>query len=378
MRNLGLTSMGKDNLRDLKLIAEIIREEGFDVVALQEVLSEGKAFISPNYAKKCILMELGGEREWGFEWADASSKTADNRGEGYAFLWNKRRLRLTTTKLENGSIREFKPQMLNNVKSRVMQRYPYYARFTPQGALGGTNFEIRLICIHTHYGKNDSHANRAIRQIELDTIMKEIYPQISDKIYKNDMPHYTIILGDYNAELWRPWREQNRKRENAELRANGKSPPKMPMCIPDEVVVESSKWGKRIIIKTVQDKLTTLKSSNDSQQDSGYCAAESHPTELGDISECNIDFENMNFQSKIAAEYSSAECRDMFLEETSDSNNCYSRNYDHFSFEEAQFEDVKWKVKRVNAVREYCGNDPEKYIKTVSDHVPIMMEINLK
>ena len=52
LRNLGLAAMGSSNERDLKLIARIIRKEKFDVVALQEVLSEGKAFLSPDYAKK--------------------------------------------------------------------------------------------------------------------------------------------------------------------------------------------------------------------------------------------------------------------------------------------------------------------------------------
>lgn len=44
VRNLGMTSLGKNNARDLQKIAEIIGKEKFDVVALQEVLSEGKAF----------------------------------------------------------------------------------------------------------------------------------------------------------------------------------------------------------------------------------------------------------------------------------------------------------------------------------------------
>lgn len=46
VRNLGMTSLGKNNARDLQKIAEIIGKEKFDVVALQEVLSEGKAFFS--------------------------------------------------------------------------------------------------------------------------------------------------------------------------------------------------------------------------------------------------------------------------------------------------------------------------------------------
>ena len=36
------------------------------------------------------------------------------------------------------------------------------------------------------------------------------------------------------------------------------------------------------------------------------------------------------------------------------------------------------KARRVDAVRKYCGDDFEKYLKTVSDHIPVMMEIELK
>ncbi len=314
MHNLGVSALSKTSKRNLAKIAEIIRNEEFDVIALQEVLSEGKAFTYERESiKKSILWELGGEKTWGFEWADASAQDASQRGEGYAFLWNKRRLRLATTPLENGTVREFKPQMLKGVKCRGMQRYPYYARFTPQGTLGGTNFELRLICIHTYYG-NDTLVHRAIRQNELDVVMKEIYSQIYDKVYKNDMPHYTIILGDYNVELRRQWR-----RGPAYLVAD------------DNDEVEVAAWGKCKKVKTVLDELTTLKTVKSADNDS---------VELG--------------------------------------GNGYSCNYDHFSFEEAQFQGVSYDVRRIDAVKQYCNDDFEEYFHAISDHVPIMMEINLK
>ena len=98
LRNLGLSAMGNGNSRSLRTIARIIRDQGFDVVALQEVLSQGKAFMSEDYAKKSILMELG--PDWDFSWADAGS---ENGPPSFHFLpaktcrWNKednRRLRL--------------------------------------------------------------------------------------------------------------------------------------------------------------------------------------------------------------------------------------------------------------------------------------------
>lgn len=61
LHNLGFSAIDKkENKRNLRKIAEIIREEKFDVVALQEILSEGKAFVyEKENVKKNIIWELG-------------------------------------------------------------------------------------------------------------------------------------------------------------------------------------------------------------------------------------------------------------------------------------------------------------------------------
>ena len=97
LKNLGEAAMGKGHPRDLAKIAEIIRKEDFDVVALQEVLSDGKALSwEQDSLKRSILYELG-TKEWGFAWAHAESEN-DPRSEGYAFLWKKKRFRLPVAK----------------------------------------------------------------------------------------------------------------------------------------------------------------------------------------------------------------------------------------------------------------------------------------
>lgn len=328
LRNLGLTAMGTDNARSLRTIARIINDEGFDVVALQEVLSEGKAFISEDYAKKSILMELGSD--WDFSWADAGSEN-DPRHEGFAFVWRKSRLRLSSSEVSTRygiAERTFYPRMCK-VNRENMQRRPYYGRFTTKGP----NIEFRLICVHTYYGKTDNIIDRNIRQHELDVLMKDIYPQISDRRYGDPLVAYTILLGDYNAELW----TAESKLWQVPLKASrgGKRP--AVMNTDDDGVVFSEKYGGRAI-KTVQDQLTTLKSKQDEQ-----------------------------------------------VMESVDASG-YSYNYDHFSYEEAKFEGVKVCVRSItNAVTNYCmpsegdyGSDFEKYYKTVSDHIPIMMEIDVR
>lgn len=326
LRNLGLTALGNENARDLKKIADIIRKENFDVVALQEILSEGKAFTSKGYAKKSILMELG--PNWDFQWADAETSLADTRNEGYAFVWNTKRLQLAKTTSANHVERTFVPRICRINKESMMRR-PYYARFTPVGILGGGPWaEFRLLCIHTYYGK-DTTVDRAIRNHELDVLMTDIYPQIADRVYGNNMPHYTILLGDYNVELHRDWKDALRVKQNLSRKLNGQSPLPKPAVISD--IIESTKWGERSI-RTVQDEFTTLKA---------------------------VDNKNG-------------------IVEEDEGSRGYSHDYDHFSYEEKQFEGVQMRVKRIDAVRKYCNDDFEEYLKTVSDHIPIMMDIELK
>lgn len=312
LRNLGLSALGNNNERDLKKISEIIKNEAFDVIAFQEVLSEGKAFTSPNYAKKSIMMELG--NDWDFQWANAETQLADTRNEGYAFAWNKRKLRLATTKTSTGETRTFYPRICRLNKD-YMQRLPYYARFTPADTIvGGPWIEFRLLCIHTFYG-HDTKADRIIRQKELDVLLKDIYPQVSDRKYGeygNGMPSYTVIMGDYNVELRR-------------LREDRNGSYIEPAYIDD--VVESTSWGNRKI-KTDQDGYTTLRAS------------------LNDTN--NIE------------------------------NGRYIHNYDHFSYEESQFKGVYMNVERVDAVKKYCDNDFDRYSKSVSDHIPILMKIDIR
>lgn len=323
LRNIGTTALGDSSERDLGKIAEIILKEKFDVVALQEVLSEGKAFVSEDFAKKSILMHLG--KNWKFAWANAEADLADRRNEGYAFVWNSNRLQPVTVEVD-GKERVFKPRICKLNKSDLKRR-PYYARFTPVGTSGSVPWiELRLLCVHTYFGK-DTNEDRAIRQNELDVLMKEIYPQISDRrygLYGSGMPSYTILMGDYNVQLWREWKEAAWIGQNAERAAKGLSRiPRPAYLVADENdVIETTKWGGRKV-KTVQYEFTTIKS------DGGG----------------------------------------------------YAHDYDHFSYEEEQFKGIGMKVRRVDAVRDYYGNSEDsykEYHKKISDHIPILMDIDFK
>lgn len=328
LHNIGTSAF--TNARDLEKIAEIIKKEHLDVVALQEVLTEGDVFTKNDLhsvtAKQNIIKYLGGSEHWGFEWACSGDES--NRHEGYAFLWNKDRLDLPTAEIvRNGQRfkRVYTPRMIK-INRQNMKRQPYFARFTPHGKAGGSNFEIRLLCVHTYFGE-DTVADRNIRQNELDVLMKDIYPQAADKIYQNALPSYTILLGDYNAELLTDDNKKAVSERNGYRKSIGVKKPAV-MKTDNTGSVYSERY--KVTVKTTQDQLTTLKSKNKDSSDEAFA------------------------------------------------DRGYASNYDHFSYnEEAMGHVIKKKPKRIDAVRKYYGDDFEGYFKKVSDHIPIVIELQI-
>ena len=303
MKNLSLAALGK-NGRDMEKIADIIRNEEFDIVAMQEILSEGRALVGDSVFKSPLLYYLGNDWDVTCDLAECAN---GQRGECYAFVWNKKRFAFSTVMLSNGTKRTYRPRIYKKNRQDMIRR-PYYARFTPSGINGGPFFEIRLICTHIYYGSSRSE-DIGIRNNEFRILTGEIYADVADRVYGNNMPSYTLILGDYNMNLPRSYNSSPFLQEVIEITDNGN--------------VKS--------IRTVQDQKTTLK-----------------------MKEFDSD------------------------ELSEDDERGYSNNYDHFSFDENRFEGVGLKYRKIDAVRKYCGDDFARYRKEISDHVPIMMDINLK
>ncbi len=310
LKNIGEGALCGAHSRDMEKIQQIIEKEGFDVIALQEILSEGKAFtVHPNGVEKSFLGQLG--PRWKFRWASADSgANNDKRDEGYAFLWNSEKLDLVETETEKGK-RIAWPRMLRIKTSKPLSRRPYYARFRPKD---GARAELRLICIHNYFGSNEKD-DKQKRQDELKLLLTEIYPQIADKIYGDNMPHYTVLLGDYNLCLRRSWKAAS-------------SGPFLDADDNDIIIAE--KWDKKRI-KTVQDQLTSLKTPKEGE----------------------------SFEKE-------------------DQIRGYAHDYDHFSYEIEQFNGTTVRVRRIDAVRKYFKDDFKTYRDKVSDHIPIIMTIDLK
>ena len=56
----------------------------------------------------------------------------------------------------------------------------------------------------------------------------------------------------------------------------------------------------------------------------------------------------------------------------------YSQNYDHCSYGRNRFQGIGVDVKRIDVIEKYYGGDFAKYKKEVSDHVPIVVEFEMK
>lgn len=303
-------------------IADIINTSGMDLVALQEVLDDGaiqtivktlNRGINKWESTKKLQPKLRREGE-----KLLKDTRGDLRNEGYAFIWNKTRLKKVDTTLANGQKRVYEPTIFSQYKidrsigEKELVRDPLYGRFTPRG-LGGGNFEIRIICTHIRFngnkGENDpSYLN--MRRNELNILSKALYPKLADKKYGNNMPSYTILLGDYNMNL-------------KSSGINGNS------IENEEFFVSGNQNMKKMI--TVQDQRTTLKKKSEN-------------------STVNTDGQYL------------------------------ANNYDHFTYDALSLNSIHPRYKNVDVIGNagyhscYYANY-EKYSKEVSDHLPVIIEL---
>lgn len=284
--------------KNLDKIANIIVSEKFDIIALQEIFSKR--------AMDNILIRLG--KNWTGMWDSPNARTAQ-AAEGYAFIWNKRRINLAESVMSNGR-RIYYPRIYNQYKidrennQAPLIRNPYYGRFIPVYGF----FEIRILNVHIMYSAKSNENKISLsdvikRKKEFEVIARNIYAKEADKRYGNNMPAYTVIAGDYNLNLNRPWT-------------------KWPYV--DEVIKIEDKSNVKYV-RTVQDQLTTLKKTTDNNETRGF-----------------------------------------------------ANNYDHFSYDTNRFRGIKLESRRIDTVRKYEEDDFDRHREEISDHIPIMMNINLR
>ena len=197
--SFNLLKLGEQTIRQRQRewpkIAEIVRDQKIDILAVQEVFHEEPV--------KRLINQLNhtGSQTWEYRFS-ASRTCRNNLREGYAFLWNKKRISLLPK--EHGVFAE--PE-LRNEYSKSLVRPPYVGRFIPIG-WGVPHIEIRIICTHIIFSednylkeKNNPYGNLNLRQNEYMKLINSVYPKISDLRDGSFRPVYTFIAGDYNLSL---------------------------------------------------------------------------------------------------------------------------------------------------------------------------------
>lgn len=243
--------------KDVSIIAQMIKDYGIDILAIQEIFSKA--------AMKRILLELG--PFWNGRWASPRPYLGStNSAEGYAFIWNTARFSLS----QNNKGTVFEPRIFSQYSHKdfgKLVRDPLYGRFVLKA---NKMIEIRLLNTHIVYSmdkqKNDSDERNAVtdnigditmRKREFEILATRILPKIDNKDYDAQLSEkdgicrrpYTVLLGDYNLNL-------------KESRAIGAY---------IDSVIEVYDANSKNVITTVQKDLSTLKAKGkDTQSIIGY------------------------------------------------------------------------------------------------------------
>lgn len=346
--------------KDLDMIAKIIRDNSIDIIAIQEILNKEalKLLIEKidyQYAAEDRLKsssksylgigtdtytrELVGYRtkHWEGRWATPRSKYGDTIAEGYAFIWNRNRIKLVT-----GYDNEvYEPQIDTLAGKCNLVRPPFVGRFMPVNS----RYEFRLINTHIVFSAKAQEEQREEelmaqdesslerRKNELLTLLERVYIGVADKVYDVNRQHpnarplssYTFLLGDYNLNL--PMSSTNHSKMTG-------------------LDVYTDVNRKHEII-TVNKELTTLKQTPSDPQKAELLKRNPNP----------IDH--------------------------------LANNYDHFSYDIKKLIDHQLNTPTVTVIDAFslyknrndsndCHAEYELYRQKISDHLPILLEIDIQ
>lgn len=193
--SFNMRAFSSNTNRDLQTIAKIIFDQGYSIVAMQEVLDE-----------KVIMDLVSIMNHYGGKWrssADKPLQTNKKKEEHYVFLWNEKKVALARKEEIVKGTRvstEVVPRIIDDYRGSektALARDPLYGRFWPKG---DDYSEIRLINVHIKSTKY----NIADRNREFIILSDKIYHTYCCK-EPGTRSIYTIMLGDYNLNLNRQW-----------------------------------------------------------------------------------------------------------------------------------------------------------------------------
>jgi hypothetical protein len=242
-----------------------------------------------------------------------------NAVKGLAFLWNSRRFQ----EYPPNNHAQFPP-----VRGHMVRR-PFVGCFSP---VYGPFCEIRLINIHL-CNPNNSKPVKLGEYASVMALYENIY---SDCKEKNNRAAYTLILGDYNIPLKYCHKyEEGRESPVKTFLGGDNCPDEKTMLIRAYMYQNAADQGIRpCVFVNCPDEKTTLIKADTYQK---------------------------------AIDRGIRPC-------------IFANDFDHCSYNEKFFEDrnIKIAVKRINSVEIYSGNDVINHRKTISDHVPIKIELSLR
>lgn len=359
---------GSETKKSYDVIARIICDAKFDIVAMQEVFNKEAV------RELVYVLNRKSPSSWDYAWEEPKKTINKQAREGYAFVWRKDRLDKVSVRLDNGSVRIFEPRILNQYKKSLVKlgkgaliRNPYYGRFAPRNASGESyGFELRLINTHIMYSSSvvdseySSYSDVLMRKREYSLLSHVVLTKIDSKQYgteeedncgvKTHLNAYTFLLGDYNLNL-RSVHEKN-------------PAPFIPICEEIEELADFFDLEEHKIV-TIQDEKTTFhrKGENINEND-------------------NIQSLDVNDDSVVGSAVETLKTSEKSI---------YKSNYDHFTFDQKRIQRYTTipEAHRINAVEnnsigvdlptvsyEFQG-DYQEYISKVSDHLPIIMKLQI-
>ncbi len=162
--SLNTQGLGTSREKDLTLLAQIVRNEHFDVLALQEVFKRDRGEEFNTVGVKALTDTLGSD------WAYQFSRTRSGN-EYYAYIWN--RNSVSEVLFEFTGIVEYQQSLI---------RPPFVKCFSHKGK------EYALINTHVIFGVSSDTAKR----IDELRVLARIY----DSVYRRY--DTTLLLGDFN------------------------------------------------------------------------------------------------------------------------------------------------------------------------------------
>ena len=350
-----------ESRKDIEMIAKIIRENNFDIIALQEVfhpealkyllrvLSNEIPIDVPVSRMGSYTAQIAGFKsdKWEARWAKPRTKYSDMAAEGYAFIWNTKRIELS----KNMKGKAFEPRIADYGHASELVRPPLIARFNPLRSY----YEIRLINTHIVFSIKDEDKLRSnqdgelissstkLRNLELQILLKGIYKRFSEMVvdyrgidkYARNLVPYTFLLGDYNLNL----QDVHHVARPSE-------------CLDFDNSIGYINGRKKMWIETVNSKKTTLRKNS----------LPTDNTSNRDITTVKTDVS----RSYEAEDY-------------------LANNFDHFSFDLDRLDDHDIAFPEHGVICAYenykddeVNNRFEQYTKKVSDHLPIYLDFNLK